>query len=218
MATGTQHIFAKASLSLGQKLANLGTDTLKCMLLANVTSIASLVQTAQFVSDVVAVNTELTTAGGYTAGGNTLTGQAWATTAANSWGTAAAVTTAYTVGTVVRPAAGNGFLYVATVGGTSGGAAPTWPTTVGATVTDGTVTWLNIGSAITALTATTPAWTSVTTGFTSYYAVYYDSTPGTAATNPVLCYVDYSGTPQTANNGGTMTVTSPNPIFWVPAS
>lgn len=40
-----------------------------------------------------------------------------------------------------RPTVANGYVYTATVGGTTGGTQPTWPTTVGATVVDGTVTW-----------------------------------------------------------------------------
>ena len=41
---------------------------------------------------------------------------------------------------------GNGFIYAAQVpGGVTGSTQPTWPTQVGATVLDGTVTWLNIG-------------------------------------------------------------------------
>lgn len=35
----------------------------------------------------------------------------------------------------------NPFYYVSTVGGTSGGTEPTWPTTIGDTVSDGTITW-----------------------------------------------------------------------------
>lgn len=57
---------------------------------------------------------------------------------------AAATTTAYVVGDVVIPAVANNHWYMATVAGTSGGSAPTWPTD-GSTVTDGTVTWQDMG-------------------------------------------------------------------------
>jgi phage gp36-like protein len=41
---------------------------------------------------------------------------------------------------------GNGYIYAAAApGGTTGGTQPTWPPVVGATVLDGTVTWINIG-------------------------------------------------------------------------
>ena len=49
--------------------------------------------------------------------------------------------TAYAVGAKCQPSVHNGWQYVCTVAGTSGSSAPTWPTTVGNTVTDGTVTW-----------------------------------------------------------------------------
>jgi|SRR5215469_2332463 len=49
-----------------------------------------------------------------------------------------AALTAYASGAVVTP--GNGYVYIATTGGTSGSTAPTWPTSSG-TVADGTVTW-----------------------------------------------------------------------------
>lgn len=58
---------------------------------------------------------------------------------------AAATSTAYAVGAQVKPAATPLYIYQCTTAGTSGGSAPTWPTTVGATVTDGTVVWTNIG-------------------------------------------------------------------------
>lgn len=56
-------------------------------------------------------------------------------------------TTAYGVGAVVVPAARNGHYYRATVAGMSGAVEPAFPTTDGATVTDGTVTWQEAGLA-----------------------------------------------------------------------
>lgn len=52
-------------------------------------------------------------------------------------------TTDYVLGDTVNPTSGkeNGFKYVCTVAGTSGASEPAWPTTEGATKTDGTVTW-----------------------------------------------------------------------------
>ncbi|HWL18222.1 MAG TPA: hypothetical protein VNS33_01055 [Bradyrhizobium sp.] len=45
------------------------------------------------------------------------------------------------------PTADNGSYYVVTTAGTSSGTQPTWPTTAGNTVTDGTVVWTNSGAA-----------------------------------------------------------------------
>ena len=47
----------------------------------------------------------------------------------------------YAEGDIASPVARNGFIYLATFGGTSGASAPTFPTNLGETVTDGGVTW-----------------------------------------------------------------------------
>ncbi len=59
-----------------------------------------------------------------------------------------AASTTYAVNNLVQPTEGhtNGYYYKVTVGsGSSGGSEPTWPTTAGATVTDGPLTWTNQG-------------------------------------------------------------------------
>ena len=51
-------------------------------------------------------------------------------------------TTAYSAGDRCKPTVLNDYWYICTVAGTSDGTEPgTWPTTIGATVVDGTVTW-----------------------------------------------------------------------------
>jgi len=49
--------------------------------------------------------------------------------------------TVYGVGEKVVPTTLNGYVYEVTVAGTSDASEPTWPTTIGDTVTDGTATW-----------------------------------------------------------------------------
>lgn len=48
-------------------------------------------------------------------------------------------------------------------------------------------------------------WTSSGAGFTARRAVLYDSTPGTAATNPLMLWIDF-GQDETASGGGTFTI------------
>jgi phage tail sheath gpL-like len=59
------------------------------------------------------------------------------------------LTTSYPVGAMTQPTTANGYFYKATTGGTSGASQPTWPTTVGGTVTDGSVTWTCAGAILT---------------------------------------------------------------------
>lgn len=51
-------------------------------------------------------------------------------------------TTSYSVGDVIKPTTLNDHYYVCVVAGTSGSSEPTWPVTGAATVSDGTVTWM----------------------------------------------------------------------------
>lgn len=55
--------------------------------------------------------------------------------------------TVYALDAYAVPTVRNGHYYKVTVVGTSGAAEPTWPTTSGATVVDGTVTWTEQGAA-----------------------------------------------------------------------
>lgn len=55
--------------------------------------------------------------------------------------TAWAQTTAYLQGAFVAKVSANAYRYECTTAGTSSSSEPTWPTTVGGTVVDGTVTW-----------------------------------------------------------------------------
>lgn len=139
------------------------------------------------------LGTELSTGGGYTNGGQAIVSPTMTYTAANSWGVSAATTTAYVVGQVVRPSTGNGWLYRCVVAGTSGGSAPTWPTVLGTTVTDGTVTWEAVGKGIVTLKCTSPSWSSAT--FTARYCVLVDTTAS------ILLGLDDFGSDRTGGGG-----------------
>lgn len=153
------------------------TDTIKAML-CTVTYVPDPL-THQFKSSV----TNEVSGTGYTARGTALASKTANLTVANSWGTSRANTTAYNLGDVVRPATGNGFLYQCVAAGTSGGSIPTYPTVVGATVTDGTVTWSCVGRAVLALDAADPSWASST--ITARVVVIYKDS-GTDSTSPLI--------------------------------
>jgi len=156
--------------------------------------------THQNVSD---LTNELTTAGGYTVGGIAIGSPLMTYTAANSWTVQRANSTAYVVGDVVRPITGNGFLYRCAVAGTSAGSLWTPGTVLGGATTDGTVTWECVGSGAVTFTCSNPSWASATFAAVRY-AVLSDRTSGVAATEPLLCLVDFV-TP-VGGGGGTFLV------------
>jgi hypothetical protein len=153
--------------------------------------------THAYVSD---LTNELGTAGGYTAGGLTLSSLTRTYTAANSWGTSRANSTAYALGDVIRPATGNGFLYRCAVAGTSAGTTTTLGTVLGRETTDGTAVWENVGSGVIALDAADPTWSSPFTAGPFRYAAISDRTPGTAATQPLCGLIDFTSN-QTGGGG-----------------
>jgi len=53
--------------------------------------------------------------------------------------------------------------------------------------------------------AVDPVWTATGAGFTARRSVIADVTPGTAATDPLMCWMDF-GQDETASGGGTFTV------------
>jgi hypothetical protein len=105
-----------------------------------------------------------------TAGTSAGTAPTWSTTSGatiqdNGGATTWAATTAYTVGQTVIPATSNGYYYVCTTAGTTGGTAPTWPTTSGATISDASVVWTAY---------VIPVWTAyVAPIWTTYQAIQW---------------------------------------------
>lgn len=157
--------------------------------------------THAYVSD---LSNELGTGGGYTAGGLAASTRAMTYTAANSWTISRANSTAYNVGDVVRPATGNGFIYRCVVAGTSAASIPTWLLVLGGSTVDGGVTWELVGSGAVTFTCANPSWSTATFG-PCRYAVLSDRSTGTAATEPLLCYVDF--VTDKTGGGGTFQVT-----------
>lgn len=172
---------------------------------------AALLTTAYTYSDThdywndVSAN-ELAAGSGYTANGVALAGLSIVATAANSWATTWSLTTAIKAGTIVRPTTGNGRLYRAQADGTTAGTEPTWPTTIGSTVVDSGVTWTCIGTYAIGLVCNDPSWTGITFS-TVRYVVFYDRTPGTDATRPLIGIIDY-GSAQSVSSA-TFTVDGP---------
>ncbi len=147
---------------------------------------------------------ELATGSGYTQGGVALGSKTSSYTAANSYGQTWAASTAYNIGDIVRPTAGNGHLYQCAIAGTSGGSQPTWPTTRGGSVTDGGVTWVECGYGVLSISAASPSWT-VTAALSFRYAAFYDATATLPVAKPFILVVDFGAT-QTGPTSGTLSL------------
>lgn len=93
--------------------------------------------------------------------------------------------------------------YVSDVKAAGTEASGTGYTAGGATLTS--VTWSQ-ASNVYKIAGTIPAWNASGGSLSAAYAVFADTTPGSDATNPVICYWDLGGT-QTATNG-TFTLTA----------
>lgn len=194
-------VFAKA---FNKEIA-FNTDTIKLMLCTS--SYAYDLDAHVYQSSV----TNEVSGTGYTAGGVTITSAAVGDFSANTYTTTRAATTAYTVGQIVRPATGNGYLYQCSTAGTTGSTIPTYPSGVGQTVTDGTVTWTCVGRGIMVLSGGNAQWTSAT--ITARYGVLYDAQTGAAATNPLIALIDF-GADQTSTAGTFLVQWDPSGIAY----
>ena len=72
----------------------------------------------------------------------------------------------------------------------------------GATLGSPTLTY-TAGTNVLKLSGDNVSWAAST--ITARYAIIYDSSPGTAGTNPLLCYVDFGG--NVTSTAGTFTIT-----------
>jgi hypothetical protein len=169
--------------------ANIDLDTATVKLTMHAAAYAPNLATDDFFND---ATNELGTASGYTAGGITLANKVSGIVAANSWAKAHTVSTAWRLGEIVRPAAGNGFLYRCSVAGTGGGSAPSWPTVIGTTVADGGATWTCVGTKAYRFTSDPVVWSAPFDAGPFQRLVLWIDTGGAAATDPLIAVASYA--------------------------
>jgi len=199
MATGTFYWFNGGLATILDKKVDLNSDTL--MMQLHTVSYVPNRTTHNFQDD---LTNEVANGNGYATGGKALATPT-VTVVDDADATAWAVGTAYVVGQVRRPTSANGYLYRCSVAGTSHAATePTWPTVIGREVNDNGVIWTCVGVALIKFDAADPAaWTSST--FDCRYGVIVDTTPGTAATNPLIGYLDFGE--DVSPSAGSLTIT-----------
>jgi hypothetical protein len=196
MANGIVSWFRQALLKALNKEIDFDTDEIKVMLTE--TGYTPNLNTHDYKDD---VTNELANGNGYTTGGVTLAGKTITYTAADALAKARADSTNYSLGDIVRPAAGNGHIYRCIVAGESGVGAPVWPVVSGQTVVDGAVTWAECGGGVIKLDANDILWANSTWDAPNgaRYAVGYVNT-GVAGTSVLLFLVDLLAE-QNPNNG-----------------
>lgn len=92
----------------------------------------------------------------------------------------------------VRPSGANGFAFKATTAGQSASTEPRWPTTLAATVTDGSITWTavaidsNSRDSISSINAVVPSGITVSTPTNSGSRVLFDISGGTKGSTYII--------------------------------
>lgn len=199
MSDVTFRLFPNALAKLLNKEWDWDTDAVKMSLHNSTLSLSEAnVSAFDYFND---ATNELTTGGGYTAGGATIGSRSMSVVAADSWATAWAAATAYKLGAIVRPTTGNGFVYRVSVAGTSHATTePTWPTTIGLTVTDNGVTWTCVGRNVVRLLGGAASWTAPFSAGPFRHAVMYADTAGASTADPLIGFITY-GADQTGGDG-----------------
>jgi hypothetical protein len=210
MPTMTARAYAGGIVQLMSKTQNWTSDTLKVALCSS--SYAPNWDSDTFQSAFTGY--ELSSGNGYVNGGQAVSGASVSKVAANSWSSQWTATTTYTTGQFVRPTSGNGYIYYCQVGGTTGGSQPSWPTTIGASVTDSGATWTCIGHGAAILTMSNVVWSSFAAG-PFLTAVLFDSAPGTAGTNPLILSWQF-GSSQTGGGGNFTIAIDPSGAMTLP--
>lgn len=181
------HIYAKFLLSaFEQKIKLYGASPTACKLALLKSTYTPDLTSDEFWST---VSSHEASGAGYTAGGKTLATVALTLTTATAWSTVRVNSTLYAVGAVVRPASANGLLYRCIVAGTSGSSPPSYPTALGISVTDGSVTWTTMGDAILVFNSNSVVWTTVTVSTALYAVVYVLKTA--ADTSPLVSMLQF---------------------------
>lgn len=206
MSVATWSFYSKAPANfLGGEVAgdafavDFLSDTIKALLTTSAHTVN--LDTHETLSD---ITNEVAAAGGYSTGGVTLTTKLVTVTPADSWAVARANSTAYALGDIVRPATPNGFVYIAAVAGTSGGAPPTFSTTLNRETADGSVVWCTVGRAVVTLDCDDPSWATAT--ITARNCHIYKST-GVAGTSVLIAVGQFDV--DAVSTGGTFLVTIP---------